>query len=353
MQVTLKDIAEKLGVTVTTVHKALNGSTGVSEKRRTEILQTAAEMGYKVNYMASSLSRREFRIAAVLPDTVGDNRFYYGALWDGMRSFLQTIQEYPVEVTEYPYPLTPDGNGRMLGKLFRQDSDRFHGLITIAMDSDCSAHYLEQFARKRIPVVLIGADLHTDSRLCCVKADDTMAGQLAAELLTAFLPHSTPVTIITAGDPGMRDQLHNIRAFHSYLKQYAPLVNAVSLEGTDPESIITDIRRYLAEHPDVYAIYTSSSRFTFHLGKCIRELGLQDRIPVIGNDLFPESRQALADGILRGVIDKKIPQQGSLALQTLVEYLFKKERPHSDILTVRPEVVLRSSFRISPDKNSV
>ena len=56
MSVTLKDVAEKLGVTITTVHKALNGKEGVSEKRRAEIMKVAAQMGYKVNYMASSLS---------------------------------------------------------------------------------------------------------------------------------------------------------------------------------------------------------------------------------------------------------------------------------------------------------
>ena len=45
MSVTLKDVAEKLGVTITTVHKALNGKEGVSEKRRAEIMKVAAQMG--------------------------------------------------------------------------------------------------------------------------------------------------------------------------------------------------------------------------------------------------------------------------------------------------------------------
>ena len=79
MSVTLKDVAEKLGVTITTVHKALNGKEGVSEKRRAEIMKVAAQMGYKVNYMASSLSKKKFHIAVVLPNTDGDNRFYSGS----------------------------------------------------------------------------------------------------------------------------------------------------------------------------------------------------------------------------------------------------------------------------------
>ena len=62
MSVTLKDVAEKLGVTITTVHKALNGKEGVSEKRRAEIMKVAAQMGYKVNYMASSLSKKKFTL---------------------------------------------------------------------------------------------------------------------------------------------------------------------------------------------------------------------------------------------------------------------------------------------------
>ncbi len=62
MSVTLKDVAEKLGVTITTVHKALNGKEGVSEKRRAEIMKVAAQMGYKVNYMASSLSKKNFTL---------------------------------------------------------------------------------------------------------------------------------------------------------------------------------------------------------------------------------------------------------------------------------------------------
>ena len=62
MSVTLKDVAEKLGVTITTVHKALNGKEGVSEKRRAEIMKVAAQMGYKVNYMASSLSKKKFHM---------------------------------------------------------------------------------------------------------------------------------------------------------------------------------------------------------------------------------------------------------------------------------------------------
>ena len=348
MSVTLKDVAEKLGVTITTVHKALNGKEGVSEKRRAEIMKVAAQMGYKVNYMASSLSKKKFHIAVVLPNTDGDNRFYYGALWDGIRNYLDTVSEFPITVSEYAYPLTRDGNGLVLEKIFTQDSDDLQGLITIAMDHDRSSYFLEKFAKKQIPVVLIGADLHTDFRLCCIKANDTAVGYLAAELLTAFLPSGYPAKILMAGDYGclgMEDQRLNMQAFSAYLHTYAPSIETVPFQGSDPLVVSKEIRQYLTVRPDTYAIYTCSARFTYHISQCIRQLGIQDRIQVIGNDLFTESRQALSDGILRGVIDKKISKQSALAVKTLFDYLLKKDYPRSSCLVMEPEVVLRSNFQ--------
>lgn len=350
MPVTLKDVAQKMGVTITTVHKALNGKEGVSEKRRAEIMKTAEQMGYRVNYMASSLSKKKFRIAVALPDADGDNRFYYGALWNGVRSYLETIREFPVTVSEYAYPLTRDGNGLMLEKIFTQDSDQIQGLITIAIDQDRSACFLEKFAHKQIPVILLGADLHRDHRLCCIKANDTIVGRLAGELLTAFLPPNYPAKILIAGDYGpfgMQDQPINMQAFLTYLQTYAPSIETVSFPGFDPRTVCEDIRHYLNAHPDTYAVYTCSARFTYHICECIRQMGIQDHIQIIGNDLFTESRQALSSGILRGVIDKKISQQSSLSVKVLVDYLLKKEQPCSSCIVVEPEVVLSSSF--TPD----
>ena len=58
MSVTLKDVAEKLGVTITTVHKALNGKEGVTKTTRRNHEKLLRRWGYKVNYMASSLKEK-------------------------------------------------------------------------------------------------------------------------------------------------------------------------------------------------------------------------------------------------------------------------------------------------------
>ena len=48
---TIKDIAEWLGVAVSTVSKGLNGAPDISEELRRQVLDTAVEMGYRTKKM--------------------------------------------------------------------------------------------------------------------------------------------------------------------------------------------------------------------------------------------------------------------------------------------------------------
>lgn len=58
MAVTLKDIARRLGVSVTTVSRALGGYDDVAEETRQRILQATQEMGYRPHTIAQSLQRK-------------------------------------------------------------------------------------------------------------------------------------------------------------------------------------------------------------------------------------------------------------------------------------------------------
>ena len=43
---TIKDIANQLGISISTVSKGLNGASDISEELRQLVLDTAVEMGY-------------------------------------------------------------------------------------------------------------------------------------------------------------------------------------------------------------------------------------------------------------------------------------------------------------------
>ncbi|WP_438961419.1 LacI family DNA-binding transcriptional regulator [Nonlabens sp.] len=70
---TLKQLAEKLQLSTSTVSKALKDSSEISEDTKTRVKELAKLMGYRPNIAAASLRNRETRtIAVVLPEIVND-----------------------------------------------------------------------------------------------------------------------------------------------------------------------------------------------------------------------------------------------------------------------------------------
>ncbi len=67
--ITIKDIAERAGVSYATVSRALNGRSDVSPETRSRVLELAKELGYQPNAIARSLvKRRSEMVALIVPD---------------------------------------------------------------------------------------------------------------------------------------------------------------------------------------------------------------------------------------------------------------------------------------------
>lgn len=83
----IKDIAQKAGVSISTVSYALNGSPKVTEETRARIQAIANELNYVPNMAARTLKRRQTNIIGVyLADYAGS---FYGELLDGIKKGLE------------------------------------------------------------------------------------------------------------------------------------------------------------------------------------------------------------------------------------------------------------------------
>lgn len=343
---TIKDVAKAAGVSATTVHRALLGKGGVGDEKAAEIKRLAAGMGYKVNYMASALKRRDMRIAIAMPEPTMDNRYYYLGLWTGARQFLSEVEEFSVEPVEFYYPLASGSNGAMLKEIYENHSDKIDGLLTVAVKHGQSSYFIEKLADKGIPITLIGSDLYRDSRLCCVKTYDEMAGGLAAELLTRFYGGADfreKIIVTGIGDSERRDRYLNIGGFEKYFEEHAPNARLIPVYGEDMTNFREQLKAQLASNPDTYAVYSCSARHTVQMCRAAAELGLTGKIKLIGNDCFPESVDYLKQGVLTAIIDKKSGRQGYLGMKTLFNYLVKAEYPQGSMIYVKPSVVMKSN----------
>lgn len=85
-RVTITDIANELGITPSTVSRALAGNSRVRSDTREKVFQTARAMGYQPNVLASSLRRgRSMTIGMIVPRI---NRNFFSHVISGVEELL-------------------------------------------------------------------------------------------------------------------------------------------------------------------------------------------------------------------------------------------------------------------------
>ena len=80
-RVTIRTVAEHAGRSISTVSAALNGSDGVAEKTREEILRIAAELGYQADPRAQFLRRSH---TGLIGASFAIGQAYQGLIVDGL-----------------------------------------------------------------------------------------------------------------------------------------------------------------------------------------------------------------------------------------------------------------------------
>lgn len=81
--VTLADIAAKVGVSNVAISKALSGKPGVSEELRSRIKDIAKEMGYVANVSSKTSANETGNIGVIIPEKYyGDTSTFYGRLYE-------------------------------------------------------------------------------------------------------------------------------------------------------------------------------------------------------------------------------------------------------------------------------
>ena len=211
---TIRDIAEKAGVSIGTVHCALRGKPGVGKENRSRILGIAEALNYRVNAVASSLKRKAIHLAAAFPGPNDENRFYFTSVWEGFHDYLASVRDYNTEVIESPYYNDPAGQNLVLSALI--EDDRIDGLLTLGyMDSGCRS-LLRRFKKRRVPVVLVGSSVSAADCLCCVQPDYEVIGRTLAELLSWQAPKGS--VLVSAGSAATPSHYQLVLGLEAYLK---------------------------------------------------------------------------------------------------------------------------------------
>ena len=148
--VTIRQIAEKCGVSLATVSKSLNGAADVSESTRLRICKAAEEMGYMPNSAARALkTSRSYCFGLLMADSVSADMPH--------EFFVKIIVSFKNRASELGYDLTSINNhlgGRKIDYVEHARYRNCDGMLVVA-GSETDKAVIQHLIEGGIPIVCI------------------------------------------------------------------------------------------------------------------------------------------------------------------------------------------------------
>jgi LacI family transcriptional regulator len=342
----IKDIAARLNVSSTTVHKAIHGKKGISEKTRSAILTYMDENGFRPNRAAAALKRRLIKFACVLMEPSGRSRFFYQDILFGIQTVIAELQAFNVETSVYFTPLSPDEQIKTLEDLLKKEGDSLNGLLITPAHDEKLNDTIRRFTEKKITVVTLNGDAEGSTRHANVSCDNTMIGRSAGELMAAFLGGCTSGKILLlGGNRYLRNHQETAQGFVSIMSELKSELDIFECyEFDNPARLKKHIKTYLESFADLRGVYCNNIRNTLTACETIRELGFSGKLKVIGSDVHSEMLRYFEDNTLNATIFQNPRQQAGKSLWNLY-YLVTREEKVSEFTKTTIGIVIRSNVK--------
>jgi len=325
----ISDVAEMLGVSKSTVSRAINGNVGVGEELRKKVLDLVDEIGYKPNTIAQGLSKGRVNIVALI---LGDirNPFYADLTFNIQR--ILNDSGFMVMVFNSEYDAERE-------REFLKLADQFHfaGIILITAQEDGMEDMLHSLD---MPIVLVNRILKSyqgDS----VLIDNFQAGY-SAVLHLLELGHKKIGFVRGPGASSASSQRFEgyLQASRNYgLKFLEEYVYDSDLKQETGKAIGADFARKEGERPSAIIIVNDMTAIGFMNGCRQHGLRVPEDISIVS---FDNIELAALQGIELTTIDQRVDEMSRHAAQLMLKQLQEKgSKPERIIL--EPSLIVRNT----------
>lgn len=268
---TIRDVAERAGVSKSLVSLVLRGSDHVSAAKRDAVLAAITELGYRPNAAARSLSERRTRTVGVLLNDLRNPWFV--ELLDGL---TPRLHEHGLDILLADSQL----NRRLGDDLTRTFTDlRVDGLVAVGTLPDPAAL---RGAAAQLPTVVAGAREPELPAVDVIAGDDERGARLATEHLLD-LGHRRIAHLTGRGVVGQLRQ----RGFEAVMREHGLAGGAVLAPGdlTEEGGYRAAVRALSAAEPPT-AIFAANDISAVGALSAAEELGrrVPDDVSLVGYD---------------------------------------------------------------------
>lgn len=348
---TIKDVAERAGVSRGTVDRVLNGRGKVYEPVRQRVLNAVAEVGY----MSPREKQQQAMVeAGYIPPHVKRATEPYSPLTLGilLPNWTDTLHPDVLHGIEKAKRELSTFNVRVIMNVCLSDdsleADRLlddlvsrgaQGIAVCTVNDALIEAKVNTLVEQGIPVITFNSDLPNSKRVAFVGQDYKKSGRVAAELLSKCIPKDGLVLAIGSNIKydGHRERMEGfmqrMQELHFSLKQ----VEVIEINN-DYHSTYRVVTQMLEKIPDLSAIYMANQSV---LG-CAQALETAERtgkVRLVVHDMSDSTRMLLQCERIDLAISADFSRQGYLPLKCLRELIHLRKRPEADLTNAPISVI--------------
>lgn len=320
--VTIKQIAEKAGVSIGTVDRVIHGRGRVAPHTEAAIRKVIDDFGYEPNLFARNLKLgRNFCFGIVMPKNNQDGG-YWAQPEAGMKKALEELKMQRVSAEFFFYDKYAAKPLSGIKETILDDG--LSGLLIAPILTEPLTGLVSQLPQT-MPYVFFDSDLPGLNPLSVINQDAFQSGRLAAELMLKLIHKTGPIVVVKI----VPDDYHlkaRVRGFLEYLQpeETHPVFIHEADVGCDPGCIRSLVVAIHNQYPELQGLFVSNA-LTYRVAEVLPSLSFENKPVLVGYDLIDSNAEWLEKGVIDFIISQRPEMQGYQGIYSLYRHAILKE----------------------------
>lgn len=346
-QLTIKQIAEKAGVSVGTVDRILHNRGSVSAEAMQAVQAVLEKYEYRKNLHTSAVAFKKtgksIKLAAVIPFSKEGE--YWWLIKEGLDRGLKEYNDIAI-TCHYSYfdQLDSFSCTKAFNQILEGD---FSAVIIAPTFVEETKIFCEELDNRSVPYVFVDGTLSGTQPIATYMANQDSCGRLMARMIDAFTPVWGGVAIFLPKRVGVQMSNNSLARKESFINHYASINPDRSLTECyytvdNPEVSAEEMRDFLDGNPNIKGIAVMIST-GYVVSDALSAIN-RDDIIVGGYDITLGNERCIKDGTLTFVINQHPEQQGFNAIESVLHFLIYGNLDSSIQNQFPIDVVLRENI---------
>ncbi|GAB6099740.1 maltose operon transcriptional repressor MalR [Halanaerocella petrolearia] len=332
---TIKDVAQKAGVSPSTVSRVINNHPRISQDTRDKVLESMDDIGYHPNVIAQNLVNQQTNTLGLVMPYSTEEAFadpFYAEVLRGIGSMAQKNGYSLLLIT------SDEEKGELEAVLRAVKGKQIDGLLLLRAKKDDQV--IKKLDEMNFPFVIVGRPEKEDNYYW-VNNNNIQSSKELVEYMIELGHNKIGVFIGSEEYIVDRDRLEGYKLALQeqgidYNQDYV-----VQIEGGNKSSAYQATKKILESHPELTAIYGIDDRIAYGAIKAIKELDLEipQDISVVGFNNNPLS-ELISPPLT--TVDINTYQLGNQATKLLIEVINEEITDYYNSI-VPTDMIIRDS----------